>query len=202
MSLRLGPRAAKGVSAFLGMILAFDAAYAASNWTVSITGSSGGQAQAASVLNLTISAVASPSPTSLLYPGSTGDVVASITNPNPFPVTITALDLPASTTYAAGYTDSGLTTAASGCSSTTSLVSWTPSTGSPATLATLQTALVVGPQGGADDPLVVTLSGAATMGASSPSGCEKAYFSMPAPTSATATGGAATPTTSPTTDSY
>lgn len=48
----------------------------------------------------------------------------------------------------------------------------------------------------------MTLTGAATMGASSPLGCEKAYFSMPVPTGATATGGAASPTTSPATDSY
>ncbi len=202
MRLRLGSRQAKGISAFLGVILAFDAAYAASSWTVGVTGSTGGEAKAASSLNLTITAVASPSPGNLLYPGSTGDVVASIDNPNPFAVSITALDFPASTVYAAGYTDSALSSAASGCTSSTSLVSWTPSTGSPVTTGTLTTPLLVGPSGSADDPLVVTLTGAATMGTSSPSGCEGVYFSMPALTGVSATSGTGTPTTSPATDSY
>ena len=67
-------------------------------------------AQHPDLADLTITAVASPSPTNILYPGGTGDVVVTITNPNAFPVTITALNLPTNTTYATGYTTSSLTT--------------------------------------------------------------------------------------------
>lgn len=41
--------------------------------------------------------------------------MVTISNPNAFPVTITALNLPTNTTYAAGYSNSGLTTVVSGC---------------------------------------------------------------------------------------
>ncbi len=70
--------------------------------------------------------MASPAATNLLYPGGTGDVVVTIANPNPFPVTITAVQLPTNTTYATGYTTSALTTTQTGClASTPSGVTWT-----------------------------------------------------------------------------
>lgn len=197
VSFRPSPRAGKALSAFLGVILAFDAAYAASSWTVGLTGSSGGEAKAASVSNLTITALASPAPANLLYPGGTGDVVASISNPNSFPVTISAVQLPANTVYATGYSDSALTTATTGCSSTSSLVTWTGSAAT-STSFNLTTPLVVAASGS----LVVTLTGEASMGLGSPTACESQYFSMPALSGVTAVGGQATPTTSPATDTY
>jgi len=40
--------------------------------------------------------------TNQLYPGGAGDVVLTITNPNPYPVTLTGVTLPLSTSYAGG----------------------------------------------------------------------------------------------------
>lgn len=198
MKLLSNSRTRTAIAAFVGVILSFDAAYAASGWVVGLTsGTPGGEAKAASVQNISIAAVASQAFGSVLYPGGEGDVELSITNPNPFPVTVTAVALPAATVYAAGYTDAGLTVANLGCTALTSSVAWTPSTDSgslsaPVIVAANNTAM----------PLVVTLTGAATMGSASPSGCSGTYFSMPSLTGVTATGGAATPTAGPVTDYY
>lgn len=200
MSIRISSRHGKVISAVLGIIFAFDAAYAASNWTVGLTaGSTGGQAQAASVQNLTITTVATPGATNLLYPGGTGDVVASITNPNPFPVTITAVQLPANTSYAAGYSDSALTSAVAGCAAgTPSGVTWNFATGSSGTSHTLTSAVTVAASGS----LVVTFANDASMALTAPAACEALYFSMPSFTGVTATGGAGTATTSPAADAW
>jgi hypothetical protein len=178
-------------------------AYAASNWVVGLAGGSSGEAQSASVSNLTITAVASPAATNLLYPGGNGDVVVSISNPNPFPVTITAVNLPTNTTYANGYTTSALTTTQTGClTATPSDVIWNYSTGSSGSSHTLTTLLTVAASGQPNNPLAVTMTNDASMTAATPAACVNTYFSMPALTGVTATGGAATPTTSPTTDSW
>src|SRR5262245_37058945 len=103
------------LAAGVGITLAATAAYAATNWVVGLSAGSSGEAQSAGISNLTITAVASPSATNLLYPGSSGDVVVTISNPNPYPVTITALQLPTNTTYATGYTTSALSTTQTGC---------------------------------------------------------------------------------------
>lgn len=189
-------------AAILGIVLAGGAAFAGTNWVVGLGAGSSGEGQAASVSNLTISAVASPTASNLLYPGGNGDVVLTISNPNSFPVTITAVQLPTNTTYAAGYTASDLTSAIVGCSGSTSLVSWNYATGSSGSSHTLTTALTVGASGAADNPLTVTLTNDATMALTAPSACESAYFSMPSFTGVSATGGAATVTTSPATDSW
>lgn len=174
------------------------AAMAATTWVVGLNAGSSSEAQGASVSNLTIAATASPAAANLLYPGATGDVVLTITNPNPYPVTITGVDLPASTSYATGYTTSGLTGAISGCSATTSTVSWTYATGSSGSVHALTTALTVAATGS----LTVTMTGDASMATSAPAACESAYFSMPALTGIVATGGTGTATTSPATDSW
>ena len=180
------------------MALVGTAAYGVTNWVVGLSAGSSGEAQAAPVSNLTISAIASPPAASQLFPGGSGDVVATITNPNSFPVTLTAMNLPTSTTYAAGFTTSGLSTAQSGFSSATSDVLWTFSTGTSGSAHTLTTALTVAAGG----TLTVTLINDASMTASSPAACENTYFSMPSLTGIAATGGVATATTSPTTDAW
>ena len=73
--------------------------YAASNWVVGLVGGSSGESQSGSISNLSITAVASPAASNLLYPGGNGDVVVTISNPNAYPVTITAVQLPTDTTY-------------------------------------------------------------------------------------------------------
>lgn len=187
----------------MGTVLAGSGAYAASNWVVGLNAGSSGEAQSATVSNLTISAVASPVATNLLYPGGNGDVVVTITNPNPFPVAITAVNLPTNTTYATGYTTSALSTTQAGClAATPSDVIWNYSTASSGSSHTLTTTLVVGASGSPNNPLAVTMTNDASMTVAAPAACENTYFSMPALTGVTATGGAGTATTSPATDSW
>jgi len=187
----------------LGFLLAGGGAYAASNWVVGLNAGSSGESQSATVSNLTIAAVASPAASNLLYPGGNGDVVLTISNPNPYPVTITAVNLPTNTTYATGYTSSTLSTTQTGClASTPSDVIWNYSTGTSGSSHSLTTPLTVAASGQANNPLTVTLTNDASMTAAAPAACENTYFSMPAMTGITATGGAATATTSPATDSW
>lgn len=71
------------------MALAGGAAYAATNWVVGLASNSTAEGQSATVQNLTITSVATPAPANQLYPGGVGDVVVTISNPNPYPVTVT-----------------------------------------------------------------------------------------------------------------
>jgi len=196
-------RLAAAAGMFLGILLVATGTYAVTNWAVGLSAGSSGEAQSATVSNLTISAVASPSAANLLYPGGNGDVVVTISNPNAFPVTITAVQLPANTTYATGYTTSALTTTQAGClAASPSDVNWNYSTASSGSSHTLTTPLTVGASGQANNPLVVTLTNDASMTAAAPSACENTFFSMPSMTGVTATGGAATSTTTPATDAW
>lgn len=197
------PRRGRVVGAVLGAVLAGSAAYAATNWAVGVNSGSSGEGQSASISNLTITAVASPAAGNLLYPGGTGDVVVTIANPNPYPVTVTAFLLPANTTYATGYTTSALTTAQTGCvASTPSDVVWNFSTATSGTSHTLTTPLVVAASGQPNNPLTVTLTNDASMTSAAPAACANTYFSMPSLTGIAASGGAGTATTSPATDGW
>src|SRR4029077_4210209 len=104
-----------------------------------------------------------------------GDVVLTITNPNAFPVTVTGVDLPTNTTYAAGYTASNLTGSISGCSAANSDVLWNFATSTSGSVHTLTTPLTVAASG----TLTVTLTNDASMTTSAPAACEGAYFSLP-----------------------
>jgi hypothetical protein len=196
-------RRAKVISVVFGIVASGTVAFAVTNWVVGLNAGSSGQAQSGAVSNLTISAVASPSATNLLYPGANGDVVVTISNPNPFPVTITAVGLPADTTYATGYTTSALTTTQAGCLvSTPSDVIWNYSSTTSGSSHTLATPLTVAASGQANNPLSVTFTNDASMTTGAPAACESTFFSMPSLTGITATGGSATATTSPATDSW
>ena len=191
------------VGATVGFVLTSSVAYAATSWVIGLAGGSSGEAQSATIANVTISAVASPAATNLLYPGGTGDVVVTISNPNPYPVTITAVQLPTNVTYATGYTTSALSATQAGClASTPSDVIWNFSTGSSGSSHTLTTPLTVAATGQANNPLSVTLTNDASMTATAPLACANTYFSMPSLTGITASGGAASVTTSPATDSW
>lgn len=193
----------KLVSAVCGCVLVAAGAYAATNWVVGLNAGSSGEGQSATISNLSITAVASPAPSNLLYPGGTGDVVVTIANPNPYPVTISAVQLPANTVYATGYTTSALTTTQTGClAATPSGVTWNFATGTSGTTHTLTSNLTVGASGASNNPLVVTLTNDASMASTTPAACANTYFSLPSFTGVTATGGAATSTTSPATDAW
>jgi hypothetical protein len=195
---------AKGVSITLGMVLAGVAAYAATNWIVGLSSNSSGEAQSATISNVTIRAVTSPASDNLLSPGGTGDVVVTVANANPYPVTITAMQLPTSTTYATGYTTNALTTTQAGCvASTPSDVTWSFATATSGSSHALTTALTVAASGKANNPLTVTLANDASMGLSAPLACANTYFSMPSLTGISATGGGTgTATTSPAVDGW
>jgi len=123
----------------------------------------------------------------------------TIANPNPFPVTVTAVNLPTNTTYATGYTTSALTTTQTGClAATPSDVIWNYSSATSGTSHTFTSALTVAASG----TLTVTMTNDASMTPAVPAACVATYFSMPSLTGVTATGGAATATTSPATDSW
>jgi len=68
-------------------------------------------------------------------------------------------------------------------------VTWNFSTATSGSSHTLTTPLTVAASGQADNPLVVTLTNDAFMGASAPLACANTYFSMPALTGITAPAG-------------
>jgi len=111
-----------------------------------------------------------------LYPGGTGDVAVSIANRSSVTIMVTAIDLPANTTYAAGYTTSAGATPRPGCAAATSGVAWNGSTAARGSAHRLVTPLVIG----AHRTAVVTLAEAARMSPSAPAACEGADFTMPA----------------------
>jgi hypothetical protein len=180
------------------MALVGGAAYGVTNWVVGLGAGSSGEAQSGTVSNLTITAVASPAASNQLFPGSNGDVVATITNPNTFPVTVTGVNLPTNTTYAGGFTTSALATAQTGCTATTSDVLWNYATGTSGSAHTFTTPVTVAAGGS----LVVTFTNDASMTAGTPAACEGTFFSMPSLTGVAASGGSATATTSPVVDSW
>jgi hypothetical protein len=190
-------RFARAAAVAVGVVVAGTGAYAATNWVVGLDSNSSGEGQSAAIANLTITAVASPVATNLMYPGSNGDVVATITNPNPYPVTVTGVDLPTNATYASGFTTSALSTAQTGCSNTTSDViwNWSGATNSPHTFTN---ALVVAASGS----LTVTFTNDASMTSAAPAACANTYFQMPSLTGVIATAGGGTATSSPTTDAW
>ena len=199
------PLAWKVAGAALGTVLAGSAAYGATLWVVGLSANSNGQGKSGSVSNLTITAIATPTPSNLLYPHGAGDVVVQITNPNHFSVTITKVKLPEQTVYATGYSNSGLTTSVTGCGASLSGsdVTWHYSSATTGSAHTLSTALTVAATGQSGDPLTVTFTNDAYMGTTSSTKCEGIYFKMPALIGVTAYGGgSAAPASSPTTDKW
>jgi hypothetical protein len=128
------------------------------SWSVSGTGN--GYAKAVTPSNLTLND-ASASTVAQLYPGGSGDVKVSITNPNTFGVTIT------------GITGSGAITSdqGAGCNASTG-VTYTDQTGLSLALA-----------GGATT--VFTLNNAAAMSNASVNACKGAIFTIPVTVAAT-----------------
>lgn len=133
-----------------------------------------GRADAQAVQPVSISA-ASVLQGTPLYPGGAGDVIAEITNPNGFTVTIDGVQPPPLRTFAAGYTTADLSAPQPGCDPSTSAVSWSHA-GDTSQMHALAVPVTLGPYG----TLLVTFAGGAVMGATSPSACAGTYFLMPA----------------------
>jgi hypothetical protein len=191
------------ICTIVGALFAGGLAVAASNWVAGLGAGSSGEAQSGTVNNLTITAIATPAATNLLFPGGSGDVVVTISNPNPFPVTLTAVNLPTNATYAGGFSNSALTTAQAGCAAATpSGVVWNFSTGTSGSSHTLTTPLTIGATGNANNPLTVTLTNDALMALTAPSACQGTFFSMPALIGISATAGGTPVTTTPIADAW
>jgi hypothetical protein len=120
------------------------------------TGSGTGYAKARSSSSLTLGD-ASASTTADLYPGATGAVKITVTNPNPFPVRITSVTL---TSGGSITSDKGVA-----CNSSTG-VTFSPQTGLSLALAASTTD-------------TFTLSGAVSMSNASDNSCQGAIFSIP-----------------------
>jgi hypothetical protein len=139
-------------------------------WVAGGTGQGAAKAGAAQPLT-----VSGGTPTNLLYPGGTGDVAATITNPNPFPVRVTGIS-----------GNGAITSDKQGCDSPSHGVTFTNQTGTWDV-----------PRNG---NLGVVLAGAVTMSTDSPDACQGASFSMPLAVAGAAGSGAApgpTTTTAP-----
>jgi hypothetical protein len=199
MKLTFGPsRLAKVLAAAIGAVMAGGVSFAASNWAVGLASGATSESQSASIQNLTISAVASPAATNLLYPGGRGDAILQISNPNPYPVTVTAVSIPPQTSMASGYQGSNLQTTQPGCGSNASDVYWYGAAASTNTTETLSTPVTVAAaSGGTSATLSVVLTNDAFMTSAAPSACASTYFQMPSFAGITATGGAATASSSP-----
>ena len=137
-------------------LVAVGLVYAA--WTTNGTGSGYAKAGTAQALS-TVDVSASTSAT--LYPGGpAGDVTIRISNPNPYPVTVT------------GVAGSGAITADSGhASCTTTGVTFTDRTGLSIS--------VPAKSGAVNGETQTTLSGAASMSNASVNGCQGATFTIP-----------------------
>jgi hypothetical protein len=143
----------------VGVIVAVMAAvglvYAA--WTTNGAGSAYAKAgTAAAISTVDVSA----STTATLYPGVTGDVLIKLDNPNPYPVTVTAVTGSGSITADAGH---------AGC--TTTGVTFTNQTG--------LSLVIPAKSGGVDGVLQTTLTGSAAMSNASLNACQGAVFTIP-----------------------
>jgi len=125
------------------------------------TGSGTGYAKAGTSSSLTLGD-ASASTVADLYPGATGNVKITVTNPNSFPVSITSVSQTASTSITS---DKGST-----CNASTG-VTFTTQSGLSLALA-------------ANTTSTFTLSGAVAMSNASANACQGAVFSIPVDVSA------------------
>jgi hypothetical protein len=143
--------------AFAGVGLVYAA------WTTNGTGSAYAKAGTAAAIS-TVDVSASTAAT--LYPGVSGDVLIKLDNPNPYPVTVTAITGNGTIAADAGH---------SGC--TTTGVTFTNQTGLSLS--------VPAKSGGVDGTLQSTLTGAASMSNASLNACQGATFTIPVTLSGT-----------------
>jgi hypothetical protein len=129
-------------------------------WLTNGTGSATVKAGTASALS-TLDASASTSAT--LYPGVNGDVAVRISNPNPFPVRVTAISLNGA--------NSDITPDAGHSSCSPTGVSFTNQSN--------LTVDVPAKSGGTNGTATATLSGAASMSNASVDACQGATFTIP-----------------------
>jgi hypothetical protein len=160
------------------LVLAGGVAYAF--WTTTGTGTGAASSGTAQALTLAGGSVTGTQ----LYPGSSGDVVVTITNPNPFPVSVDSLTLP--TTAATSFNDAALTSSDSACDAGTG-VTWNYTT------KTLSGVIVGKKVGSTNGSLTLTLTNGAAMSNASNTNCQGHFFKMPNVTAVAATSSTGTP---------
>jgi hypothetical protein len=129
-------------------------------WTTNGTGSA--YTKAGTALSLTTVDV-SASTAATLYPGTSGDVLVKIDNPNPYSVTVSAVSL--------NGTNADIAPDGSHSSCTTTGVSFANQTGLSIS--------VPAKSGGVDGTTQTTLTGAASMSNASLNACQGATFTIP-----------------------
>ena len=121
------------------------------------SGSGTGATSAATMETVTIAAIANQTPNTALLPGSSGEVVVNVHNPNAFAVSLVSVAADGSISVSGGL---------GGCTAANSGVSFTPQTGLSVSIPAATTKLV-------------RLPGAASMSSTSSNGCQGATFSIP-----------------------
>jgi hypothetical protein len=153
-------RRKRTVLILLAVAMATGAGMVFAAWTSNGTGSAYSKAGSSSPLS---TVDVSASTTATLYPGTSGDVLIKVSNPNSFAVRVTAVSL--NGTNADIAPDAGH----SGC--TTTGVSFTNQAG--------LTIDVPAKSGGVNGTTQTTLTGAASMSNASVDGCQGATFTIP-----------------------
>lgn len=129
----------------------------------STSGTGAGTAESAELSALTI-LPASASPSTALLPGTTADLVLSVTNPNQMPLTIVAVSQGGGVSVVGG----------SGCTADSA---WPTTLGNSGVSIPSVTGLNISVPGGATQ--VIHLAAAASMTTASAAGCEGATFQIP-----------------------
>jgi len=132
------------------------------------TGTGTGTAASGGVLPLTLTP--GTLGTSVLYPSASADVVITVSNPNPFPVSLDSLTLPASA--ATAYSNSGLTSLNAACNAAGTGVTW-------AYTSKALSGVIVAKKTATNGLLTLTLTNGATMSNSSDTTCASSFFKMP-----------------------
>jgi hypothetical protein len=174
-------RSARAVALLVATSVVMTGGVAYAFWTTTGSGTGGAAAGSATALTFTPGTVN----TNVLYPTGTGDVVITVTNPNPFVVQVDSLTLPA--TAATSFTNAGLTTPNSSCDTGGTGVTWSYATKS------LSGVVVQKRVGSTNGTLTLTLTGGASMSNASDTTCQNAFFKMPNVTTAVVSSSTGTP---------
>lgn len=130
----------------------------------SSSGTGTGTGATATLLPLAIQSATTGSPSSALFPGGTGDLVLTVANPNPGPVTIVGIAQGGPVNVTGG----------TGCSSDSG---WPAPVGNSGVSVPVVTGLNISVAGEATQ--VVHVPGAASMSTTSAAGCQGASFQIP-----------------------
>lgn len=158
-------------------VLGMGVAYA--QWTASGTGV--GTAKAGSAQGVTAATATYSVTTGLLYPGGAGDLLVTLSNPNPYPVTVTQI---AQDTSAGKFVSSDKPAGTNNATACTDDPASTPSHPTGVSFSQQTTSISLAAHGNSGDHATVTLSGSVSMSGSSDNNCQGATFTIPVTTSA------------------